>query len=78
MSGYLLYVGLKWLKNADNFDVNSINENSSTGYILKVDRTTCIAQWLSISSKENLEFLLMCCQIIVKICRWMWNKSWWC
>ena len=44
MSGYLLYVGFKWLKNADNFDVNSINENSSTGYILKVDRTTCIAQ----------------------------------
>ena len=44
MSGYLPYVGVKWLKNADNFDVNSINENSSTGYILKVDRTTCIAQ----------------------------------
>ena len=44
MSGYLLYVGFKGLKNADNFDVNSINENSSTGYILKVDRTTCIAQ----------------------------------
>ena len=44
MSGYLPYVGFKWLKNADSLDVNSINENSSTGYILKVDRTTCIAQ----------------------------------
>ena len=37
MSGYLLYGRLKWLKNADNFDVNSINENSSIGYILVVD-----------------------------------------
>ena len=41
MSGYLPYGGFKWLKNVDNFDVNSISEsnsieNSSTGYILKV------------------------------------------
>ena len=34
---YLSYGGFKWLKNADNFDVNSISENSSVGYILKVD-----------------------------------------
>ena len=32
-SGYLVYGGLKWLKNVDN----SISENSSTGYILEVD-----------------------------------------
>ena len=33
----LPYGGFKWLKNVDNFDVNSISENSPTGYILNVD-----------------------------------------
>ena len=33
MSGYLPYGGFKWLKNAENFDVNSISENGSIGYI---------------------------------------------
>ena len=37
MSDYLPYDGFKWLKNVDNFDVNSVSENSSTGYILEVD-----------------------------------------
>ena len=37
MSGYLPYDGFKWLKNVDNFDVNSISENRSIVYILKVD-----------------------------------------
>ena len=37
MSGYLPYCGFKWLKNADNFDVNSIIEKSPVGYILLVD-----------------------------------------
>ena len=37
MSRYRPYGGFKWLKNADNFDVNSISENSSVGYILEVD-----------------------------------------
>ena len=42
MSSYLPYGGFKWLKNVDNFDVNWISEcnsteDSSTGYILKVD-----------------------------------------
>ena len=37
MSSYLSCGGFKWLKNVDNFDVNSINENSPIEYILKVD-----------------------------------------
>ena len=37
MSGYLNYSGFKWLKNVDNFDVNSFSENSPIGYILDVD-----------------------------------------
>ena len=38
MSGYLPYGGFKQLKNVENFNVNSISQNSSIGYILKVDR----------------------------------------
>ena len=37
MSGCLAYDGFKWLKNADNFDVNSMSEKGPVGYILKVD-----------------------------------------
>ena len=37
MSSYLPYDEFKWLKDVDNFDVNSISENSPTGYILEVD-----------------------------------------
>ena len=37
MSGYLPYDRFKWLKNVDNFDVNSVSENSPIGYILEVD-----------------------------------------
>ena len=37
MSRYLPYGRLKWLKNADKFDVNSIKQKSPIGYILKVD-----------------------------------------
>ena len=37
MSGYLPYGGFKWLKNADNFDVNSVSKKSPIGYILKDD-----------------------------------------
>ena len=33
MSGYLPYGGFKWLKNADNFNVSSINEKTLIGYI---------------------------------------------
>ena len=34
---YLPYGGFKWLKNVDNFDVNSVSENSPIGYIVKLD-----------------------------------------
>ena len=37
MSRYLPYGGFKWLKNVDKFDVNSVSENSSIGYIFKID-----------------------------------------
>ena len=37
MSGYLPYGGFKWLKNVDSFDIHSVKENSSTGYILRVN-----------------------------------------
>ena len=37
MSQYLPYCGFKGLKNIENFDINSISENSSIGYILEVD-----------------------------------------
>ena len=37
ISSYLPYGGFKWLKNADNFDLNSISENSPIGYILEVE-----------------------------------------
>ena len=37
MSKYLPYEGFEWLKNADKFDVTSINEKSPIGYFLKVD-----------------------------------------
>ena len=43
MSGYLPNSGFKWLKNVDNFNVNSISKNSSIGYILIPWKITQIA-----------------------------------
>ena len=64
MSGYLPYCGFKWLKNADNFDVNSVIENSSIGCILQVG---CMYYKMIIHQlQKNLQFLMTCCQIIVK------------
>ena len=37
MSQYFPYEGFQWLKNANEFDVMSINEKSPIGYFLKVD-----------------------------------------
>ena len=37
MSGYLPYGRFKWLRNVDGFDINSISEKNSMGYILEVD-----------------------------------------
>ena len=37
MSGYLTYGGFKWLKDVDNFDVNSVSKNRPIGCILEVD-----------------------------------------
>ena len=35
--GYLPYRGFKWLKNVDNFDINSVSEQSAIRYILNVE-----------------------------------------
>ena len=37
MSKYLPYGEFEWLENIDEFDINSINEKSDTGYFLEVD-----------------------------------------
>ena len=37
MSGYLPYGRFRWLRNVDGFDINSISEKNSIGYILEVD-----------------------------------------
>ena len=37
MGGYLPYSGFKWLKNINNFDLNSFSENCSISHILEVD-----------------------------------------
>ena len=37
MSRYLPYGGFKWLKNVDNFDVNSISKKNPICYIFEAD-----------------------------------------
>ena len=37
ISEYIPYAGFKWFKNINEFDTNSINERSDTGYFLEVD-----------------------------------------
>ena len=37
MSKYLPYGRFKWLKNVDNFDVNSISKKNKIGFIVRVD-----------------------------------------
>ena len=70
MFQYLPYEGFKWLKNINEFDVMSISEKRTKGYLLKVD--------FDYSDKlhelhndypqlqKNLLFLAICCWNIVK------------
>ena len=70
MNEYLPYGEFKWLKNVDEFDVNSISEKSLIGYFLEVD--------LEFPDElhefhndyplapENMLFLVICCQNTVK------------
>ena len=67
---YLPYGGFKWLKSVDGFDVNSINEKSEIGYFLEVD-LEYPDELHELhndypSAPENLLFLVICCQNIVK------------
>ena len=80
MSGYLPYGGFKWLKSLNNFDVNSISENSSIGYILEVDlkysdELHYIHNDYPLAPKK-LQFLMTCCQIILKKLQTNMDKSW--
>ena len=67
MSRYLPYGRFKWLQNAENFHVNSINEKSPIGYILKVDleypdELHVLHNNYALAPKK----LMTCYQIIVK------------
>ena len=70
MSGYLPYGGFKWLKNVDNFDVNSISKESLIGYILEVDLKILMnyvyCTMIIHSLQKNFQLLMICCQIIIK------------
>ena len=72
VSGYLPYGGFKWLKNVDNFDVNSIRENSSIGYIVEVD-LEYLDELHHLHNDYPLapEKLMTCSQIILKKCKWI-------
>ena len=69
MTGYLPYGAFKSLKNADNFDVNSISENSSIGQFeldLEYPEQLHVLHNDYPLARENLQFLMICCQVIVK------------
>ena len=70
MSEYLPNGEFKWLKNVDGFDVMSISGKRSTGYFLEVDLEYPNELHELHSdyplAPENLPFLVICCQIIVK------------
>ena len=57
MSRYLPYGRFKWLKNADNFDVNLIMKRVDIGYILEANLEYPNAQRLSISSRKTYNSL---------------------
>ena len=69
MSSYLPYGGFTWLKNVDNFDVNSGSEKIPIGHILNVDLKD--PDELHVLPNDyplapNLQFPITCCQIIFK------------
>ena len=70
-----------WLKNVDNFYVDSISEKSLIGYLLEVD-----LEYPEELHKLHNEYLLAPEKLIVsddmlsdyckKNCRQIWNKRW--
>ena len=70
MSEYLPYSEFEQLENVDGFDVNLIGEKSEIGYFLEVD-LEYPDELHELhndypSAPENLLFLVICCQNIVK------------
>ena len=67
---YLSYGRFNWLKNVDNFDVNSIMKKVDIGYILEIDLE--YSDELHVLQKNypldprNFAILMTCCQIIIK------------
>ena len=72
MSDYLPYGGFKWLRNTDNFDVNSISGKRPIGYILEVDLKysdelhVLHNDYPLAPEKLVIACDMTCCQIIVK------------
>ena len=70
MNEYLPYGGFEQLENIDKFDVTSINDKSQIGYFLEVD-LEYLKELHELHNDyplapENLLFLVICCQNIVK------------
>ena len=81
MSDYLPYGEFKWLKNANNLDVNSISEKSPIGYIVEVGLNILVNYMyckiiVHQLQKNIITNTMLCCQNIEKKCTGMWNKSW--
>ena len=67
MSGYLPYGGFEWLKNVDEFDVNSVNKKSERGYFLEAD-----LEYSDCLHELHNDYPLA---LVKKNCRQIWNKS---
>ena len=72
MSQHLPYSGFNWWnqKEIDKFDLNSIGENCSDGYILEVDLEYLDVLHYELHNDyplapEILKFVMICCRIIV-------------
>ena len=70
MNEYLPYCRLEWLKNIDKFDIMSISDKSPMRYFLEAD-LEYPEQLHQLHNDfplapENLLFLVICCQNIVK------------